>query len=194
MTDLELLSGFAQNGSHELFAELYGRYAVRIRSFVHRFVRNAELAEDLAQQAWINVAVNASTFDGRSQVATWLFAVARNAAISYMRRPRNFREQPAGDGIVRLVIGGYDAPDAELCRREDYAALGLALRQLRPEVFRVIDLVDLDELDYEDAADVLEIPVGTIRSRRHRAIAQLRQIMVACVMLSIALSSVLEGL
>lgn len=194
MTDEQLLIGFAESGSQELFGELYRRLNNRLRSFLRGRIFNSAAADDLAQETWIRVLLHAGKFHGRSRALSWICAIGKNAAVSAARKSVTKRETRVSGEVFRLKSPAVtETPVRQAISHEEYSALQAAMHGLTPKMRDVVELTDIDELDYEDAAVVLGIPVGTIRSCRHRAMQRLRQLMVAVVLLALALSSPLGG-
>lgn len=179
-TNEQLLNEYAACGAPELFNELYRRLHARVCGFIRRLVRNVSLSEDLAQDTWINVLAHASQFHGRSLVISWVCAIAKNVVISRSRKPGYGREQQASESFFRLASRPVTfTPAHAAIRDEEQRHLFAAMLELTTETRQVVELVDIEELEYTEAARILEVPVGTIRSRRHRAIAKLKQHLAA---------------
>lgn len=161
-------------GDAEAFDELYRRYSGRIRTFVFRFVGNRESAEDLTQEVFLKVYRNPRAFDPRKRFLTWIFAVARNACIDFLRLKR-ISVVPLGGGDDEESRGPQiQSPDSHSPTEEAMGheleirmqeVLGTLSRKLR-EVFV---LCAVQGLSYEEAATVVGCPVKTISSRLSRA-------------------------
>ena len=152
-----------------------------IRAVCHRIVANKADAEDATQHALISIATALPRFDGRSKFSTWAYRIATNAALDEVRRLRR-RPIPvdelalsAGTQEDNLLSGsrfgsGPDAVESQMVVREALAAI--------PEDFRTaLVLRHIADLDYEEIAVVLDVPVGTVRSRLSRGRAQLAQML-----------------
>jgi RNA polymerase sigma-70 factor (ECF subfamily) len=138
-----------------------------VRKVCHRIVINADDADDATQIALIAIVRALPSFDGRSKFSTWVYRIATNAALDEVRRIRR-RATPHDDQTFASipVADGSAAVDAQL----DISA---ALGQI-PEEFRVaLVLRHIADLEYDEIAVILEIPVGTVRSRLSRGRAQL---------------------
>lgn len=178
-TNEELLLGYGQNGSHELFAELYGRLAAKLRDYLQSVCFDSALADDVAQDAWLNVVRKAHLFHGRSAAYTWICSIGRNRLKSHFRLAYVSRIAPQAPWRFAGLENADKTPPEIACEHEDIESFDRAMSELDQGQRRVVELCDLYELDYEDAALAIGIPVGTVRSRRHRAIANLRKAMAA---------------
>jgi RNA polymerase sigma-70 factor (ECF subfamily) len=167
-------------GRTPAFGELVGRYQDRLFNAVLRVVDQPEDAADVVQDAFLNAFLSLNSFKGDSEFFTWLYRIAFNAAISLRRKRKAVLSL---DG-VRDVKGSEPAdpseftrPGAELERSEDDAQLVAALGRLSPEHKVVLVLKDLEGQKYEDIAAILDVPIGTVRSRLHRARLELRDLL-----------------
>ncbi len=145
---------------------LLRRHFDRIHSVCRRITGNEADAADASQEAMVAMVRGLHHFDGRSSFATWAYRVATNASLDELRRRRR---RPATSLDELDDNGGPAMPDTDAGQRLDHVpermALEAALRQL-PEDFRVpVVLRDVADLDYADIAAVLDIPVGTVKSR-----------------------------
>jgi len=144
-------------------------------------------AEDLTQEAFVKALMSIGRFDGRSRFYTWLFRIAVNLTISALRKKKRRPTQSldAGgskrdgeDSGPRLVDGlasNEDRPEERVMDRETQGIVLEALGSLEEEYRCVITLRDLESFSYEEIADILEVPTGTIKSRLHRARLALRR-------------------
>lgn len=142
-----------------------------VRAVCHRIVINPADADDATQQALISIIRALPQFDGRSKVTTWMYRIATNAAIDEVRRIRR-RDVPTADETFRDVgvSGGESGIDAQIDVRR-------ALESV-PEDFRTtLVLRHVADLEYDDIAEILGVPVGTVKSRLTRGRAQLADIL-----------------
>jgi RNA polymerase sigma-70 factor (ECF subfamily) len=142
----------------------------------YSITRNKSDAEDLVQDTLMRAYRAIERFDGRYPRA-WLLTIMRNAQVNRVRRKRPELMHDPDETMARMADESADAADAEtqLMDKEFEAPVEAALAAL-PEKFRkVVELVDLNQLSYQEAADALGIPVGTIMSRLHRARRNIRQ-------------------
>lgn len=142
----------------------------------YSITRNKADAEDLVQDTLMRAYRAIERFDGRYPRA-WLLTIMRNAQVNRVRRKRPELMHDPDETMARMADESADAADAEsqLMDKEFEAPVEAALAAL-PEKFRkVVELVDLNQLSYQEAADALGIPVGTVMSRLHRARRNIRQ-------------------
>ncbi len=166
-------------GAPEVFAEIYERFADRLDQSLRRMVYNCELVKDVVQETFLTVHLKARQFDGRSSAFTWVFTIAKNALISLGRRSMNRREQPTpGSDDLAMFRDRQPDPASQFIISQEREEFFDAIASLNAKHRMVILLLDIEGEDYEVAAKHLGIPVGTVRSRRHRALNQLRLAMV----------------
>jgi RNA polymerase sigma-70 factor, ECF subfamily len=172
--DGELISA-TLGGDEAAFGQLVLRYQDRLFNGIVRVVRCEATAADVVQDAFVLAWRRLESFAGRSGFYTWLFQIARNQAISRIRARKpalsldGLAESPAGQ-----LAGNATPPDLHLRQEEDRMLLEQALGQLSDEHRTIIVLREMEDMDYEQIATVLEVPVGTVRSRLFRARMQLR--------------------
>lgn len=136
-------------------------------------------AEDLTQQAFVEAAQSFTTFKGASELSTWLYGIAMNLVRNYLSRAPHRRYAFEGDDALAETSCTRPDPFEQLSQTEAVRALEKALAELAPEMREVLMLVALDELSYEEAAEMLSIPIGTVRSRVSRARSSLRRQLAA---------------
>lgn len=169
-------------GNPAAFAVLMRRYEDRLFNTVFRLLGNAQDAEDVVQETFLNAYQSLHTFKGESQVFTWLYRIAYNTAISHKRKHKGTLSIDAGrngeaGGIDPLDPSEHNQPGNALQRSEEELRIQRALNQLSPEHKIVLVLKEMEGQKYETIAEILEVPVGTVRSRLHRARLELREIL-----------------
>jgi RNA polymerase sigma-70 factor (ECF subfamily) len=172
LTD-EQLHRAALKGSGEAMAALYRRHGGLVYRFTLQMSRNDSVAEEITQEVFLALLTKMDRFDaGRGALSTWLCGIARRQLWKYLERSgatdRFEDEENAGE-----LICPSDGPADLLLRREAVNAVRAGLDQLPPVLREALILCALEEMSYEEAAQVLAVPVGTVRSRLHRAKAQL---------------------
>lgn len=167
-------------GNTAVFGELVTRYQDRLFNVAYRVLDNPDDAADVVQDVFVNAYQSLKAFKGDSELFTWLYRIAFNTAISFKRRRR---------GVVRIDgrgdDGGLDpedrsldtAPESGLERTEDERVLADAMAKLSAEHRTVLVLKDIDGLKYEEIAEVMGVPIGTVRSRLHRARSELKSLL-----------------
>jgi RNA polymerase sigma factor (sigma-70 family) len=174
-----------KRGEEDAFAQILERYRAPIYNLCYRMTRNPEDARDLGQEIFIKVFSLLDRYDEEYAFSSWLFRIATNHCIDHLRRNR-----------LRFLSlerdGGYDdeeaemqipdpgpRPDVKLQRREAVERLEEVIAELPPH-YRVITLLRHDqELSYEEIAEVLDLPLGTVKARIHRARNMIQQILNA---------------
>lgn len=181
-SDEDLVRRFA-SGDRSAFNELVRRYQSRVYSLCFRWLRDPAKAEEVAQDVFIALYKNLAEFRGESKLSTWIFRVATNHCknrLVYGNRRREDRHEsidaPVGgdeDGPVKQYAVDAPGPDASINRAEASKLLQAALDALDEDQREIVLLRDVDDLSYEEIAELLQLPKGTVKSRLHRARAEL---------------------
>ncbi|HUG92059.1 MAG TPA: sigma-70 family RNA polymerase sigma factor [Planctomycetaceae bacterium] len=166
-------------GRPEAFGELVVRYQDRLFHSLVGMLGSADEARDAAQDAFVQAFSRLDTFRGQSAFYSWLFRIAVNAAVSRKRKARRSgtsldaaREQSGTEPID----GRPDSePSYAMEVSESQRLVRTALAELSDEFRTVLVLKEIEELKYEEIAEIMDCPVGTVRSRIHRARAELRE-------------------
>jgi RNA polymerase sigma-70 factor (ECF subfamily) len=167
-------------GDTNAFGELVRRHQDRLYNTVYRLVENAEDALDVVQEAFLNAYQSLDSFKGDSQFFTWLYRIAVNTAISLKRKKRVLARIPDRDGENGLEpadLSELNQPGHALERAEEEGKLHRALGRLSAEHRVVLVMKELEGQKYEDMAATLGVPIGTVRSRLHRARLELRELL-----------------
>ena len=159
--DQSLIKAIA-GGDRRAMHTLYARHNVRIYRFILRLIQNASLAEDLVSEVFLTVWRDARTFKGKSQVSTWLLAIARYKAISAMRR--RYDEQLDEEALT-VVEDPADNPHVLLEQGDRAVIVRKCLAELSPSHREVLDLVYYHEKSVDEVAEIVGIPVGTAKTR-----------------------------
>lgn len=167
-------------GRREAFAEIVGRYQHRLYNAAMRLVHNAEDAADVVQETFLNAYQSLDSFKGDSELFTWLYRIAFNAAISLKRKQKNvaslsFSPREGANDVDDP--SEFIRPGQAVEKSEEQQRLRKALFQLSPDFRDILIMKDLEGLKYEVIADLLRIPIGTVRSRLHRARIELRHLL-----------------
>jgi len=185
-TDQEVVA-WALVGHERAYRELLNRYQRPVFSLVYRMVRDRERAEDLAQETFVKVLNALDTYRPQYKFSSWIFKIANNAAIDHLRKKE----------IDTLSLDG--APDAVTAERQEGTALQLpspgespldelearelggqieaAIGKLRPEYRACIMLRHIEGRAYEEIAEILDLPLGTVKTYIHRARSELRDLL-----------------
>lgn len=181
LTDEELLAGYA-GGDQRAFSELIHRYQQELFGFLVRFVSDSAAAEDLFQETFIQVHRNAKSFDPGRKFRPWLFTIAANKARDHLRavgrRSAQSLDSVAGQGdtdggtaFIDLMDSGMAPPPRELQQAEDLAAVQRVLAELPAHYREVLVMSYFHQFAYKEIAEMLHIPLGTVKSRLHAALA-----------------------
>lgn len=173
-TDQELVKR-VQNGDKKAFDLLVLKYQQKIINLVSRFVRNQSDAQDVSQEAFLKAYRALPKFRGDSAFYTWIYRIAVNTAKNYLavqaRRPSGIDmdiaeiEQIQGDSALK----DNATPESLALRDEIQATVAAAIDDLPEDLKAAITLRELEGLSYEEIAEVMECPIGTVRSRIFRA-------------------------
>jgi|SRR5690606_3048885 RNA polymerase sigma factor, sigma-70 family len=161
-----------------LLRDLVQAHAARLHRFIAKHVGHCTEAEDLAQQAFAEAAASYRQFRGESQLSTWLYGIALNLVRNYLSRAPERRYQFVDESALadqQCALGSAELVE----QKQSVALLQQALAELPPNMREVLLLVGLDGMSYEDAAALLTVPVGTVRSRLSRARSTLREKLAA---------------
>ncbi|MEO8201196.1 MAG: sigma-70 family RNA polymerase sigma factor [Gemmatimonadota bacterium] len=182
-TDQEVVV-LAKAGRDAAFRELVRRYERPVFSLVYRMVRDRELAEDLAQETFVKALNAIESYRPEFKFSSWIFKIANNAAIDHLRRRQldtlsldgspNAETPDAVEATALQVSDRAETPLEELEAKELGGAIELAVGKLRPEYRACILLRHVEGRPYEEIAEMLSLPLGTVKTYIHRARNELR--------------------
>ena len=182
ITDEDLLASYLSGERREAaFAELVGRYERRIYAVCYRYFGDHSDAEDAAQDTFIAVARRAGTFSGGSRLSTWMYRVAVNSCNDLARRRARRPQTPVEDIAVVAEAAGVSHGHDEMSARELELEVQRALLELDDLSRTLVVLVTLEGLSYQEAGAAMDLPVGTVKSRVHRARARLAELLADVV-------------
>ncbi len=186
-SDAELVASVLR-GSQDAFRELVVRFERPVYSLILRMVHDPAAAEDLAQEVFLKAYRHLDTYDPARRFASWLFKVAHNTTIDHLRRaavetvPLAARAEPGdegGDLLAVLADTTAESPAAAAERRDMARVLERAIAGLRPEYREAVILRYVEGLAYQEICDVLQLPLGTVKTNLHRARKELAAAMTA---------------
>ncbi|GAA1388672.1 RNA polymerase sigma factor SigM [Kitasatospora putterlickiae] len=162
-------------GDGEAFGRLVNRHRDRLWAVALRTLGDREEAADALQDALVSAFRSAHTFQGRSAVTTWLHRIVVNACLDRARRTATRRTRPLDDDPGRLdaLVGSHEPADTPVVRAEVHRELTAALAELPAEQRAALVLVDMQGYPVAEAAELLGVPVGTVKSRCARGRARL---------------------
>lgn len=173
-SDADLLYA-ARRGNEEAMGTLYRRHGSLIYRFALRLGQDASIAEEVTQEVFLVLLKQSERFDSaRAALSTWLCGIARRLVWKQLEQRQRQISLDTGEdwGEIEAL---EDDPDLVLSRREVIGAVRRGIDELPLPLKEVIVLCEFEEMRYEDVALILELPIGTVRSRLHRAKARLAQ-------------------
>jgi RNA polymerase sigma-70 factor (ECF subfamily) len=183
--DDKQLAAQAAQGREGAYRELLGRYERPVFSLVYRMVRDRTLAEDLAQEAFIRAFNAIHSYNPRYKFSSWIFKIANNHTIDHLRRKRldtvsihgsphaSTQEEAVQTSIV--VESSDENPEEFVEHRELGSLIEQAIGELRPEYRSVVLLRHVEGYSYDEIADILDLPLGTVKTYLHRARSELKE-------------------
>jgi RNA polymerase sigma-70 factor (ECF subfamily) len=183
-SDQEIVA-LARAGEEAAYRELIRRYERPLFSLLYRMVRDRELAEDLAQETFVKALNAIESYRPEFKFSSWIFKIANNAAIDHLRRREldtlslegsPHAETPEAVEATALQIGDrQESPLDAVEARELGGQIERAIARLRPEYRSCILLRHVEGRAYEEIAEILNLPLGTVKTYIHRARNELRQ-------------------
>lgn len=146
----------------------------RLHGFIVKNIGNRDEAQDMTQQAFLEAVRCYETYKGQSELSTWLYGIAMNLVRNYLSRAPHRRYEFTDDSELSLLISENLSPDETVAQTQILEHLQAAMAELSESMRDVLLMVAVDEISYEEAAELLTIPVGTVRSRLSRARVSLR--------------------
>jgi RNA polymerase sigma-70 factor, ECF subfamily len=180
-SDVELVST-AISGREDSFEELVRRYQRPIVSYVYRMLGNYDAALDVTQEVFIKVYNSLARYSSEYKFSTWLYKIAHNASIDYLRRNSHYfqsLEQENADGSFELQIESKrDTPEQEQENKELRSEIEIVVNCL-PVVYRELILLrHSQDLSYDEISEITNLPLGTVKNRLFRARDLMRQMFV----------------
>ncbi len=188
LTDDAIVQAVRVGQRDAVLAQVVAEYRRKVYGLVLSMVRDAALADDVAQDVFVKVWRALPAYDGRARFSTWLYTITRNAAVSALRRRRDHlslsdeatyaeaelalaaRAARVGDAAAGVADGGSGA---------DGVALDRAIARLPEKQQQVVTLFYLQERSYEEVAEMLAMPLGTVKTLLHRARSRLQEQLAA---------------
>ncbi len=178
MSDDASLIAATLAGDTAAFGQLVGLYQDRLYNSLLRVLGSAEDAADIVQDAFVQAYTKLDTFRGTSAFYTWLYRIAFNLAMSHARRGH---KTASLDGRKSLAgeepMDGQPTAEAEVMQQERAELVHAALAELSIDYRQILVLREIDGCRYDEIAEILDLPVGTVRSRLFRARVQMRDLL-----------------
>jgi len=181
LTDEELILAF-QNGDRDAFNHIVNRYKDKLTNFLYRFTYVIDAAQDLAQDTLLKVYINKDSYKQIAKFSTWIYTIASNLAKTELRkikRRKTFTISDLSTDDREFVIHRSDEDSFE--NEEDNSVSGKILEkcldELDNEFKNIIILRDIQELSYDEISKILQIPLGTVKSRINRGRFKLKDLL-----------------
>ena len=178
--DLSLINRFKE-GDASAFGEIVLKYQDKVYNLCRHMLRNAEDAEDAAQDVFLKAYQALSKFQPDASLYTWLYRIATNTCIDYKKKPifeSLFGDNGEGERLIHDRASEAPSPEKLYQSKQIDQALQEGLGKLSPKLRAIIILKEIEELSYEEIADALEISMGTVKSRIARAREELQKLMI----------------
>jgi RNA polymerase sigma-70 factor (ECF subfamily) len=173
LDDSELVQ-LVKAGEAEPFDELVRRHSVKIHDLCYKILRNYDDASDMAQETFIKAYRKINKFDGRSQFSTWLYRIAVNNCLNYIKKQR-----PTEEIYDELMSGGKDDPVERYRSKKLREIIYKAVAKLPTVQRAVFTLRTLEDMSYQEVSEILKKPISTIKVNHHLAVKNLRNHMKA---------------
>ena len=177
-TDEELIARF-QEGDEQAYVELVNRYRNRLMTFIFRFVNDLEQAEDLVQDALLKLYTHKHYYKNIAKFSTWIYTIAANLAKTELRKKKSRKVtylSQMGPEEKDYELPAVEPDTDELAQSEYIEKKIQAAIQKLPLHFRTVTILrDIQELSYEEISKIVDVPLGTVKSRINRARIQLQE-------------------
>ena len=184
LTDQEIVV-LARQGREAAYKELIGRYQRPVFSLIYRLVRDREKAEDLAQETFIKVLNALDRYDPTFKFSSWIFKIAHNTSLDHLRKKElvtlslegspHAESQSEIEASTVQALSTEETPEDYAASRELGATLEKAIGRLRPEYRTAIVMCHVEGRPYEEIAEVMGVPLGTVKTYIHRARNELKK-------------------
>lgn len=177
-TDEELIARF-QEGNEQAYTELVNRYRDRLMSFVFRFINDMEKAEDIVQDTLLKLYTHRHYYRSIAKFSTWIYTIAGNLAKTELRRKKRHRVtnlSQMGNEESEYILPSVEPETGETAQGHfAEKQIQKAIQELPLHFRTVVILRDIQELSYEEISKIVDVPLGTVKSRINRARLQLQQ-------------------
>ncbi|MBP3693907.1 MAG: RNA polymerase sigma factor [Thermoguttaceae bacterium] len=185
MTDEELMEFFVTTQDDSFLEQLIRRYEQDLYHYLRHFLGDAQLAEDVFQAAFLQIYLKSSQFELGRKFRPWLYMVATNQAIDLQRRNKRHQhasleknvqisgEELDGISLLEILPGNVPSPEEQIQKEEHARQIRNCVDQLPESLRTVLILIYYEGIKYREVAEILNIPVGTVKSRLHTAIKKL---------------------
>ncbi len=186
-SDEVLLTRYREQGRTDDFDELVRRYQNELYRYLARYLGDASLAEDVFQNTFLQVHLKRGLYEDGRPVRPWLYSIATHQAVDALRKagrhptisldqkPSSSGGESESGGLIDLLVSEGDGPLAELQGEERKQWVRESVARLPETLRQTLILAYHQDLKYREIAEMLKIPVGTVKSRLHAALSKLQQ-------------------
>ncbi|MHC4073682.1 MAG: RNA polymerase sigma factor [Planctomycetota bacterium] len=181
LTDAELLTRYA-DGDEAAFREIVNRYKNSLHAFLRQFLNRRDLVEDVFQETFLQLFTSRDSFDKSRPLRPWLFTIAANKAKDALRKWQRTSAIPIGtmgdsqelsfDDMLNAVTSDSTLPHEELQDRETASRVGRIIADMPENLREILSLAYFEKFSYKQMAEILSIPIGTVKSRLHTAVGR----------------------
>ena len=181
LTDAELLAHYSA-GEEEAFREIVNRYKNSLYAFLRQFLNRQDLVEDVFQETFLQLFNSRENFDDSRPLRPWLFTIAANKAKDALRKWQRTPVVPIGtmgdsqelsfEDMLNTVTSDNTMPYEELERGETTKRVGQVIADMPENLREILLLAYFNKFSYKQMADILSIPIGTVKSRLHTAVGR----------------------
>ena len=177
----EILIKKFQEGDVGAYNQLVFRFKDRLLNFIYRFVNDLDLAEDLVQDTLLKLYTHKDSYQEIAKFSTWLYTIAANLARTELRkkkRRKTFSVTELSRDDREFIIASSDVdPSEDLSSQNFEKSVQMALAELPDDFKTIIILRDIQELSYDEISKIVEVPMGTVKSRINRGRVKLQQLL-----------------
>jgi len=181
VTDAELLQQYIE-GDESAFREIVSRYKNSLYAFLKQFLNQADLVDDVFQETFLQLFTSRKSFDQSRPLRPWLFTIAANKAKDALRKSQRTSAVPIGtiseaedmsfDDMLNTLGSDTTVPYDEVERSETAARVSEVIASMPENLREILVLAYFNKFSYKQMADMLSIPIGTVKSRLHTAVAR----------------------
>lgn len=179
VSDSELLERYRQ-GDEEAFREIITRYKNPLYAFLRRFVSQEDVVEDVFQETFLQLYASRDSFDADRPLRPWLFTIAANKAKDTLRKMQRQSSTSMGaiadagdfslDEVVNILTSYETTPDDEVAAEETAQRVRQVISEMPENLRGILILAYFEQFSYKHMAEILSIPIGTVKSRLHTAV------------------------
>ncbi|HKJ93552.1 MAG TPA: sigma-70 family RNA polymerase sigma factor [Longimicrobiales bacterium] len=183
LTDQDVVA-HALQGRESAYRELIGRYERPVFSVIYRMIRDREQAEDLAQETFIKVFNALNRYDPKYKFSSWIFKIAHNATVDLLRKKEpatlsldgspHARTEEQAEASSLTAVSHDENPEQYTSSKELGGEIEAALAELRPEYREALILWHIEGRPYDEIAEIMDLPLGTVKTYIHRGRNELR--------------------